>query len=152
MRHKLLIGFALLMLTSLILAPSAWADRVEGTGTLTAHGDGFAVVRGAGTIDVTGSGILWVYDRLGGAVIQVTGQGEKEVFPDGWIQYSGFNGTAHIEGGWVIVGIAGANINLTAKGTGGALLWGHGSYELNGVHGRWSTNLSSKLKIEAPTD
>ena len=42
--------------------------------------------------------ILHLFHKL------VTGYGHKEVFPDGWIQYAGFNGSAHIAGSRIRVG------------------------------------------------
>ena len=52
----------------------------------------------------------------GNAEIQVSGVGQKKEFPDGWIQYSGFRGTASIKGSRIRVIIAGVDIDLHAAG------------------------------------
>ena len=125
--------------------------REFGKGTLTAEGDGIAILGGRGIVDVEGNGILWIKDLRGDAVIEVTGYGEKKEFPDGWIQYAGFNGQAHVEGARIIVGIAGADIELSAEGRGRAILWGHGTYErsgwVNDQANEWSTRFGRPVRF-----
>lgn len=128
---------------------SADQGNTDGTGTLTAEGDGIAILGGRGEVDITGNGILWVKDLQGSATITVTGYGEKKEFADGWIQYSGFNGTAHIEGTRIIVGLAGVDVELSAKGRGRVRLWGHGSYQINGLTNSWSTGFGKPIKLSA---
>jgi len=132
------IGFATVATAAAATAPE---QNARGVGTVTAQGDGVALLGGKGTVDLTGNGILWVNDKGGNATIEVTGYGEKEEFPDGWIQYSGFNGSAHIEGKRIVVMVAGVDVELTAQGHGRVLLWGHGTCEINGITGEWVSAL-----------
>ena len=108
-------------------------------GTLSAKGDGIALLGGNGTVEVSGNGILWIKDVAGDAVIEVSGHGEKEEFLDGWIQYAGFHGDATVEGSRIRVIVVGVDINLSAEGRGRVILWGHGTYEINGESGEWQT-------------
>ena len=128
---------------------SADQGNTDGRGTLTAEGDGIAILGGRGIVDITGNGILWIKDMQGGAIIRVTGYGEKTEFADGWIQYAGFNGTAHIEGTRIIVGLAGVDVELFAEGHGRVRLWGHGSYQINGLTDKWSTGFGKSIKLSA---
>jgi len=141
MKKILLVVLAVAALVaSLGFASVASADegKVRGNGTLTAQGDGLAILGGRGTVDVSGNGILWVKDKAGNATIEVTGYGEKTEFPDGWIQYAGFNGNAHIEGKRIVVMVAGVDIDLYAEGHGIAILWGHGTCVKNGETSEWA--------------
>jgi hypothetical protein len=145
---------ALVLVTSLGLAPTAYAAddstdvNATGIGKLQAQGDGIAVLYGKGTIELSGSGTLWIKDNAGDARIDVTGYGNREEFPDGWIQYSGLRGTGNIKGSSIRVVLSGVDINLSAIGRGGAILWGHGTYEINGISGQWgSNNFSRPLTI-----
>jgi len=130
-------------------APSAEEAMVRGTGVLTAHGDGIAVLGGRGIVNVSGNGLLWVKDLAGNATIEVTGYGEKKVFNDGWIQYSGFRGTAHIAGARIVVVIAGVDIDLEARGHGRVILWGHGTCELNGEPHEWNMRFGLRLRLHS---
>jgi hypothetical protein len=136
MKKKMLILMAVLVIASLGFASAVSADSQDGTGTLKARGDGFAGLHGTGTIRVSGTGVLWV---KGEESIRIEGEGHKKVFPDGWTEYVGFRGTARIRGRGVSVLMAGENIKLYAAGTGRVILWGEGTYEINGlITGRWS--------------
>lgn len=130
------LGFATVASASATESPAKAAIR--GVGSLSAQGDGIAILAGRGTVDITGNGVLWVKDKSGNATIEVTGYGEKEEFNDGWVQYSGFHGTAHIEGRRIGVVLAGVDIDLSAEGRGLAVLWGHGTCEKNGETYEWS--------------
>lgn len=141
------VGLASLASASLA---SATGDRIQGTGTLAAEGDGIAILGGRGSVDASGNGLLWINDRAGDASIEVTGYGEKEVFPDGWIQYAGFHGEAHVEGSRIIVVLAGVDVELHAQGRGRAILWGHGTYEINDVAGRWATGPRAWIRLAGP--
>lgn len=123
---------------------------LRGVGELTAQGDGVAVLGGTGVVDLTGSGILWVRDFSGTATIEVTGYGQKQEFEDGWVQYAGFHGDAHIEGRRVVVAVAGAGIDLHAEGRGRVLLWGHGTYEVNGNSGDWNPRHGARFLLAGP--
>jgi hypothetical protein len=102
----------------LAVVPVVSAEEVRGKGSLTAQGDGIAILRGRGTVDLSGNGTLWIKDAAGDAEIEVTGSGEKEEFSDGWIQYAGFHGEAHVEGSKIAVIVAGVDIELAAQGRG----------------------------------
>lgn len=149
---------ALVLVTSAGFASPVYAEdaeasaRAKGVGTLTAKGDGIALLGGRGTVEVSGNGILWIKDVAGDAVIEVSGHGEKEEFLDGWIQYAGFHGNASVEGSRIRVIVAGVDIDLVAEGRGRAILWGHGTYEINGESGQWQTErLGTRVRI-APTN
>ncbi|MDY6892229.1 MAG: hypothetical protein SVO26_00735 [Chloroflexota bacterium] len=116
-------------------------------GTLTAQGDGIAVLGGRGVVDASGNGILWVKDRAGDATIEVTGYGQMKVYEDGWVQYAGFHGTAHIEGSRIIVVLAGVDADLTAEGRGRVRLWGHGTFQIGDRSGEWNTGRGTHLKF-----
>jgi len=130
-------------------SPEADAANARGRGEVTAQGDGIAVLGGRGVVDASGSGILWVKDVAGGAVIEVTGYGEMRVFEDGWVQYAGFHGNAHVEGARIIVVITGVNVDLHAEGRGRAILWGHGTYEINGQTGEWKQGFGAGMSLAA---
>jgi len=153
---------AIVLVASLGFAPAAYADdastdastdvSANGVGKLQAQGDGIAILFGKGAVELSGNGTLWIKDVAGNTKIEVTGYGVKKEFPDGWIQYSGMRGTASIKGSNIRVVIAGISIDLDAKGHGGAILWGHGTYELNGRSSDWGNNtLPRPIKL-APTD
>jgi len=149
---------AIVLVASLGFATTAYADDASAdvssnsVGKLKAQGDGIAILYGKGTIELSGNGTLWVKDSAGNAKIEVTGYGVKKEFPDGWIQYSGLHGTASIKGTNIRVVIAGVNIDLDAKGRGGAILWGHGTYEMNGRSGQWGNNTFPKPVLLAPAE
>ena len=136
------------------VASAAEADTADisahGIGTLTAEGDGIAVLGGRGTVDISGNGILWIKDVAGDAIIEVTGHGGKKEFADGWTQYAGFDGTAHVEGRRIIVVLAGVDIELFAQGRGRVRLWGHGTYEISGLTSEWSTGFGARVRLDAP--
>jgi len=149
---------ALVLATTLGLAPAAYAADTStdvsatGVGKLQAQGDGLAMLYGKGAIELSGNGTLWIKDNGGDAKIEVTGYGAKKEFPDGWIQYAGFHGNGNIKGSAMRVILSGVDIDLTAKGRGGAILWGHGTYSINGISGQWSTNASMKPLKLAPAE
>ena len=139
MKKKVLFLLAVLVVASLVFASMASAETAEGTGTLEAQGDGLAGLHGTGWMRVSGNGVLWV---KGAEHIAIEGQGHKKVFPDGWTEYIGFNGTARIRGRLVSVILAGERIDLYAIGSGRVILWGKGTYEINGlITGRWSETI-----------
>jgi len=146
--------------TCLGFAPAVFADdmvegtdgsaHVEGAGSITAQGDGIALLYGRGVVELEGNGILWIKDGAGDATIRVTGTGQKTEFPDGWIQYAGFRGTAYIKGSRIGVVVAGTNIDLSARGRGRCILWGHGSYNVNGNPGEWeAAGFGTRVKLAA---
>jgi hypothetical protein len=153
MLRKVLTLIVVAVAAMLAVVPVVSAEEVRGKGSLTAQGDGIAILRGRGTVDLSGNGTLWVKDAAGDAEIEVTGFGQKEVFPDGWIQYAGFHGTAHVEGSRIAVIVAGVGIKLTAEGRGIVRLWGHGSYQCPDGAGEWkTTGLGTRIRLEAPPE
>jgi hypothetical protein len=133
--------FTILMLVLVMgaLAVPVVAAEAPDPHTLIADGDGLAMLLGKGSIELSGNGMLWV-KVVEGATVEVTGYGEKEVFPDGWQQYAGFHGTAHVEGHRVLVIVAGVDLHLEAAGRGKVFLWGHGTYQQGDSQGTWGTN------------
>lgn len=153
MLRKVLTLIVVAVVVMLAVVPVVSAEEVRGKGSLTARGDGIAILRGRGTIDLSGNGTLWIKDTAGDAVIHVTGSGEKKEFSDGWIQYAGFHGTAHVEGSRIAVVLAGGDIELTAEGRGIVRLWGHGSYEGSHGTGEWkATGLGARVILAAPSE
>ncbi len=136
MKRKMLILMAVLVIASLGFASVASAESEDGMGTLEARGDGFVGLHGTGYVRVRGTGVLWV---KGEESIRIQGYGHKKVFPSGWTEYVGFSGTARIRGQSVSVLIAGEGIDLYAIGSGRVILWGEGTFEINGlVANEWS--------------
>ncbi len=153
MLRKVLTLILVVVVAMLAVVPVVSAQEPQGEGSLTAQGDGMAILRGRGTVDLSGNGILWIKDAAGDAVIEVTGSGQKEEFPDGWIQYAGFHGTAHVEGSRIGVIVAGVDIELTAQGRGMARLWGHGTYQSPDGTGEWrATGLGARVRLAAPPE
>jgi hypothetical protein len=153
MSRKVLTLSVVVVVAMLAMVPTVSAQEPQGEGSLTAQGDGIAILRGRGTVDLSGNGILWIKDAAGDAVIEVTGQGQKEEFPDGWIQYAGFHGEAHVEGRRIGVIVAGVDIELAAQGRGMARLWGHGSYQSPDGDGEWDANrLGTRVRLAAPPE
>lgn len=153
MLRKVLTLMVVTVAVTLAVVPVASAEEVRGKGSLTAQGDGIAILRGRGTVDLSGNGTLWIKDAAGDALIEVTGTGQKEEFSDGWIQYAGFHGTAHVEGSRLGIVLAGVDIELTAEGRGIARLWGHGSYQSSNGDGEWkSTRLGARVILAAPSE
>jgi hypothetical protein len=156
MKKLSLVLLALFLVASLGPATTAYAadDSTDvsatGIGKLQAQGDGIAILYGRGTIELSGSGTLWIKDNAGDARIDVTGYGNREEFPDGWIQYSGLRGTGNIKGSSIRVVLSGVDIDLSVRGRGGAILWGHGTYDINGISGQWGTNNFSRPLTISP--
>ena len=136
MVRKFLVLLTVLVVASLGFASMASADTSDGRGTLEAQGDGFAGLQGDGWVRVRGNGVLWV---KGAEHIAVEGRGIKKEFEDGWTLYIGFHGMAQILGRNVSVLMAGESVELYAVGSGRVILWGKGTYEVNGLPtGVWS--------------
>ncbi|RME08112.1 MAG: hypothetical protein D6803_02100 [Anaerolineae bacterium] len=80
----------------------------------------------------SGNGTLWVRDHGGDMLIYIQGEGGREELGNGWVRYSGFEGTATISGSDVTVAIAGDHIRLYARGQGRYALRGEGGYRTSG--------------------
>ncbi len=153
MKRRVFIILLLVLGLGALVVPVAAAQEPEehAPHTLIADGDGLAMLFGKGTIDLNGNGILWVKAEEE-ATVEVAGYGQKEVFPDGWQQYAGFHGTAHIEGRRLRVIIAGVDVHLDATGRGRAFLWGHGTHQQGDESGTWSTNgLGTSVTLSEPS-
>jgi len=112
---------------------------LRGAGFMDAEGDGICFVGGRGTVRLlSGRGVLWVKDLAGDGTIRVAGFGEREEFEDGWVQYAG-RGRAEITGSRIIVGVAGIDIDLHARGVGRAMVWGHGTLRIITASGEEDT-------------
>ncbi|UCC88845.1 MAG: hypothetical protein JSV81_05960 [Anaerolineales bacterium] len=151
MKRRVFVILALLAMGLMLVSPAAAESPEPDPHTLVGDGDGLAMLFGKGNIKLSGHGILWVKAEEG-ARVEVTGYGEKEVFPDGWQQYVGFHGTAHIVGRRLRVIVAGVDIHLKATGRGRVLLWGHGTHQQADTSGFWSTSgLGTSIALSEPT-
>ena len=107
-----------------------------------------SALNGDGSRGISGGHAIVRRILAGDADITVTGYGTKKEFPDGWLQYSGFHGSADVSGTRIVVILAGVGIDLSAQGRGRVILWGHGSYDINGQSGEWSMNpLSAHMSL-----
>ncbi|MEA1944577.1 MAG: hypothetical protein U9N07_04480, partial [Euryarchaeota archaeon] len=103
---------------------------LNGTGILTAEGSGRAMIRGAIEMSLTAdAGSLSVCDRASDVNITISGNGTRTQ-QDSTMVYTGFNGTAYINGTDVTVTIRGSGVDLMAEGKGTAVLVGNGSYSV----------------------
>ena len=118
--------------------PQTVLAESDGTGSLTASGDGLAGIRGQGNIRISGNGVLWIRDLAGDASIRVTGNGQRTILPSGWIRYAGFQGEATVSGSKVTVALSGYDIHLDASGTGKFVLRGNGTYQAGHLSGSWT--------------
>ncbi|MBC8099839.1 MAG: hypothetical protein H7Y11_10380 [Armatimonadetes bacterium] len=138
--NKRILAIGVVVMALLAVLPAA---VFAAEGTLTAQGDGRAVVRGSGEVSaITGTGKLVVKDfNLTDAVINVTCDGiVTEVTVNGNTRKYVCRGsyTGSISGANVKVKAVGTEIDLTATGTGIARLRGEGTYEFNGETGEWN--------------
>ena len=132
-KKTLILSFAMifaLVATTAFAPQTAYAQAGGRTGTLKATGDGLAGIRGGGDVTISGSGILWIRDHAGDAVINVSGGGNRREGENGWVRYSGFNGEASVSGSQITVALSGFGIDLEATGTGKFMLRGSGSYSV----------------------
>ena len=133
------IAASLALIGATVFAPqSALAQSGDGTGTLTASGDGLAGIRGQGNIRISGNGVLMIRDQAGDASIRVTGNGQRVELPGGWIRYVGFQGEATVSGNKVTVALSGYDIHLEASGSGKFVLRGNGTYQVGHLSGSWT--------------
>ncbi|KAA3648262.1 MAG: hypothetical protein DWQ07_04520 [Chloroflexi bacterium] len=139
--HYALLALILLLALGLAVKP-AYADTGGGTGTLIAEGDGLAGLIGDGEITLSGNGGLWIKDAAGDAVIEISGRGQAQELRNGWVQYMGFNGEAHVTGSHISVVLSGVDISVEASGTGRFFLRGSGWYEVNGQRYDWTPDLT----------
>lgn len=120
---------------------------LSGEGTLEATGNGTVVISGDVVIDLTVTDAkLVVKDLAGDAVINVDdAEYETSNIDSGnstdnnrAFVYHNITGDVTIEGSRLTVMIRGDDIDLTAEGTGTAVLAGTGSYTVDGESGDWA--------------
>lgn len=147
-RQMFVIGLALTL--TLILTSVVCAEGVRGTGELHAWGDGMAGVRGdVEEIIISGNGTLFIRDQGGDGEWTVSGTGRQRDLANGWTAYYGFDGAVEAHGSQITVLLSGYDIDLQAKGTGAALLYGEGGYATKQSDGPWSVELSWSSELEA---
>jgi hypothetical protein len=140
------IGLAVSLLV--LLTSAVYAEELRGTGELHAWGDGMAGVQGDVETTITGNGMLLIRDRAGDGEWTVSGIGRRRPLPRGWTAYIGFDGTVEAEGSCITVLLSGYDIELWAEGTGVALLFGEGGYEIRHGDGEWSSDRPWPKKLE----
>jgi predicted RNA-binding Zn ribbon-like protein len=105
---------------------------ISGNGTLEASGNGRAVIRGDVTVTLSAvNGTMIVSNN---SEVTTDGSGTREELGNGNVKYEGF-GSATISGNSITVEISGNGIELTATGTGSAVLNGNGTYKTEGGFG-----------------
>lgn len=115
--------------------------------TLTAEGDGIAVVSGDFAMSFTAdNATLVIKDMEGNAVINTddatyeysnTDAGNSDVDNMAYV-YHNLTGDVTIEGTRLTVTLHGTDISLDVEGTGNAVLTGEGTYEINGEKNTWT--------------
>ena len=110
--------------------------KLDGTGTLTAEGSGTAVLSGdlILNIDATDAKLI-IKDLAGDAEVEFSTdadyiQMDSEADDNSAMIYHEFTGTVDISGSRLTVMIRGEDVNLTAEGTGSAVLSGKGTYSV----------------------
>jgi tetratricopeptide (TPR) repeat protein len=103
--------------------------EVNGTGRLTAHGDGKAYLKGNGTITVSILEGAMIVSK--NATVETSATGNRTELGDGEMKYQGFE-KATIRGEQITLRISGKGIDLVAEGTGKVRLTGKGTYTVCG--------------------
>jgi len=114
-------------------ATGAGDVTVAGTGTLAAKGSGY--VKLAGSFVLVGSmdgGWLSVTGIDPDTIVRVTGWTSKTRFADGSLLYRGVQGSFHVAGRTIRVGLGSADVRFVVTGHGHAYLKGRGTYRVNG--------------------
>jgi hypothetical protein len=100
---------------------------VRGEGSICASGHGAIQFHGNGTLAArVRGGQLIINDES--AVVSITGNGKKHVFPNGWVMYIGYEGKVRLEGEDIFGQIIGKGLRMKARGEGVMLLMGKGVY------------------------
>jgi len=130
------------------------AATLDGTGTLTAEGDGTAVLSGDLIVNITATNAKLVIKDLGGdANISIDGDyTEVETCDDECSArvYHNFTGTMDISGSRLTIMIRGEDVSITAEGTGSAILSGTGIYRVDKAGGS-SENVQWAVTVTSPT-
>lgn len=141
---RMLFVLLVVLAASMMFTAVVSADNLSGTGWIRAEGDGRAALQGdARTVHLSGNGILWFKDEGEVDEPTVTGYGRKIEYPNGWVQYIGFDGQFHIsDADQITIVLVGKNVNLFAVGQGRVYLEGEGHYIVgHGPHmirGEWA--------------
>ncbi len=124
--------------------PSADATTavISGTGTLAAHGSGYA--RLAGSYVLTGSmdgGWIRISGLTAEDTVRVTGWSAKVRLADGTLIFRNVHGSYYVAGRRIVTEISSPAMRFVATGHGRAHLRGEGEYWVNG-HGPfpWSSD------------
>jgi len=135
MKRKIILMLVLVMVMVLATSVVAWADTVEGEGTIVAHGVGIAMVRGDGRIDIRGHGVgvVWI---AGAERLDVSGEGYRHDLERG-VLLVGWKGEIHAAGEKMTVRMVGGLIDFKATGRGFVFLKGEGWYRIGDQEGRW---------------
>ncbi|MCP5094893.1 MAG: hypothetical protein GY943_05005 [Chloroflexi bacterium] len=147
-KQKILLVVGLLF-SSLFIVSLVSADTISGTGWLTAHGNGEAVIMGDfRAMHITGNGVLLFKDLGETDTPIVTGYGRKIELDNGWTKYVGFHGTFHLTNADnVIVRLEGRDIHMHLVGSGEVWLRGEGHYRYGshdgGIEGNWQADGTS---------
>ncbi|WP_342304666.1 hypothetical protein [Methanolobus sp. ZRKC5] len=121
---------------------------LSGSGELTAEGDGTTVLSGNLSIStISTNATLVIKDMAGNATIDIDeDEYESSNIDNGnstdnnrAFVYHNVTGDVFIEGSRLTVMIRGDNIELTAEGTGTAVLAGDGTYEVERESGDWAS-------------
>lgn len=149
-KRNIFIGLlAVFILAAVPFSAMAQETRL-GTGTLTADGDGRAVVRGSGDLSISIEGKLVVKDfGASNATLDITCDGiETERLLNGNVRKYVCRGDASgtVSGENIKIKATGLNISLTATGTGVARLYGDGTYTFNDQPGEW-TELGANIDL-----
>jgi hypothetical protein len=137
--QKLLATLTLLFILSLALPGLASAETLQGRGRLYAKGNGRAVLRMTGQVEITGHGKS-VVKIIGAEKIEAHGEGERINQPDGSVVFRGFEGKILVVGRKMVVRMTGKQIEFVAKGKGKALLKGRGIYKTANLSGDWTSD------------
>jgi len=139
-----------LIAISVVFGAIIWAQTQPGVkagkGELVASGNGVATLRGSGTVKIEGEGTLWY---KGDGELVTSSDVSRETIGE-WTLILAFKGSAEAKGGELRFSLSGKNINLTAKGTGKALLWGKGTFSAHGRTGLWGVKYTPIPYTEGP--
>ncbi|SFM58181.1 hypothetical protein [Methanolobus profundi] len=122
---------------------------LTGAGTLNAEGNGTAVISGNVSIEIETDEYakLVIKDLAGDAVIDTDDADYETSNIDSGnstdnnraFVFINLTGEVYIEGSRLTVMVRGTDIELTAEGTGTAVLSGVGDYEIDGEEGEWAS-------------
>lgn len=136
MFKKLSIGLAvavMAVLAALMVVPAAQAA----SHTVTASGNGTAILVGTGTVAVSGNGVLSL-KLTEGTTYDGSATWSRKVERNGWAYFYGYNGEMRINCAGCTVRMVGREVNLAAEGEGWVYLCGIGEATINGEAFDWT--------------